>query len=634
MAGVDPLEGRPSPLARRELLLFFSTALALGFAMYGASLTSVPLSDDFLFLSWAKSALGTIVRAVTVTSFPRMLRPLPAVLWWAAARVAYPILWLRLVALGMHAGIATLIYAAARRAEVARADAALLGGLFTAFPLAGEAVAWPSALFDVCGTLLGTLALVSPSISRRPRLLLGIAFALGLLSKESVATVPALVLFISGADLSLVAVGILVLAGYLFARWWALGALFEGYGALAPRGLGIVRQFVENLAGHVPLRVLAPWKALSYRQATSLTTVSLVFLASMAWCERRALRRWAPAIGRAVLAFVVAALPVSSVLQVGWNLDGSRMLYFPWASALLALAFKMPRPARATRIVCGTYVTFWLVCAVANDLAWRRAMEAVTRTLSAMRSFQATVHAPATVVVDAPNDVEGVFAHRNGPGEAAQAAGLDPTTDWEFGTWAAHPDLDPARPDYSELAVDGSGGPIDATACARSLESASRGMAAPEVASFVGEARSPADGILRNVDPAAQAILISTTSACKAAPPAGRIEWRDSDERPFTSDRARAFAFDAGRFATAVRLGWPDDPSAREIRLDLDHALPPGCRVELRMLRVESCRWPRQNPLARTRFRAARPRIPPPGSSGSRRARRRCAVPRRWESRR
>src|SRR5215475_12480339 len=67
--------------ALRVWLCCAAALSAVSLLVYGRVLRGVYLSDDFLYIAWWRDGFLTLLRKVTIDSYPRMIRPLPAIMW-------------------------------------------------------------------------------------------------------------------------------------------------------------------------------------------------------------------------------------------------------------------------------------------------------------------------------------------------------------------------------------------------------------------------------------------------------------------------------------------------------------------------------------------------------------------------
>lgn len=144
--------------ARRLRRLAWAGLVPLSFLAYGSHVFDPPLSDDFVALRSAQHGLATLVRAATVDSYPRTIRPLPALLWGLRLPPA-DLSLIHIAGLATHGANGALVGLLSLRLGAVPAAAALSGAAFVIFPLFAEPVLWASCGPDRLATLAGLLAL-------------------------------------------------------------------------------------------------------------------------------------------------------------------------------------------------------------------------------------------------------------------------------------------------------------------------------------------------------------------------------------------------------------------------------------------------------------------------------------------
>ncbi len=305
-----------------------------------------------------------------------LYRPLPIVTYaldWQIGHVA----WMHAANLLWHAGVSVAVAALVRRWTASERGALLAGILFAVHPVHVEAVAnivGRAELMAALFTLLAVYAALGPDR-------LGwslVALALGLLSKETAATVPALIAWgwIVGIGrpparrrwayaAGWVAVG----AVYLAVRWTILhghteshlAAVFVDASPIAVRltAIAAFADFARLLVFPLTLRV-----EYSPAERTLVTTpldgrfvVGLLCLAAWAALLVLSWRR-----GRRVEAFglgwiAIALLPVANLFFPAGVLVAERTLYLPSAGFALALgAWGKDLPGRRLALVVAAIV--------------------------------------------------------------------------------------------------------------------------------------------------------------------------------------------------------------------------------------------------------------------------------------
>jgi hypothetical protein len=535
-----PAPSTPAPAFLVKMTLAAVAGIAV--LIYGWHLRDALLSDDFLYANWASEGLWTILRRTTIDSYPRMIRPLPGLLWrWSAL----PVL-LHAISLALHIANAWLLSLVLRRAGRPPAVAFLIPILFVAFPLFGEPVIWLSASFDLWACLFALLALLVVA-AEGAALWPAVLFVLALLCKESVLPLPALLPLLlpwdkaRRATLATAAAAILYLSG----RWFlfsGLGGYLDAQGRSLALGIHPA-DLAKAVLLQLPARLLVPLQG-AERSAPWIGIGSAILLLGFALTS--GLLRKPASLVRIAAAGLLAVLPVAPVLHLPFDLQGTRLLYFPVAMVLLALGLELSRPAPA---FTGVLAAAWIGIACWNGRAWAMASDEVQRTLAVLAKSQAAWPSGAEVWVDAHDTRDGAYVFRNGLPEAARLYGLRRDLIWRRGTVAAEPGA-PERlgRDRFEISVEESGVLTDWTACERALR----------------------DG--RPPSPAGLAVRVSRGSCPGAAK--GQLFWTTGPRPRFSTADSRVFALEKDGTAL-IRL--PPDAGKGEppqIRVDLVECAP------------------------------------------------------------
>jgi tetratricopeptide (TPR) repeat protein len=261
----------------------------------------------------------------------------------------------------LHAADTLLLYALLVTTTGAVGRSAWVAALFALHPMHVESVAWVAQRKDVLSTLfwmLTTLAYVryvrAPGVGRY--LLVVLAFALGMLAKPMLVTLPVTLLLLDvwplarrdrgvaglvAEKLPLLALSVTISAITIWTQHGA-GAVPE----LATRGLGdriataLVNYglYLGKLAWPVGLAVFYPLTPGDAGLAASAALLLLV-VSALAW----ALRRQEPAILIGWSWFLVTLLPVIGLVQVGGQQIADRYSYVPSIGIFIAVAWGMPR---------------------------------------------------------------------------------------------------------------------------------------------------------------------------------------------------------------------------------------------------------------------------------------------------
>ena len=546
---------------------FLFVILACG--IFASHLRDGYLSDDFLYVAWARRSLATLLAHLTISSYPQVLRPLPA-LAWLLSRFASGPLWLHLLALAIHGANSALLFAIARKWGAARSTAFILGFLFLVFPLSGEAVLWLSSGFDLWAAFFALLAVATLQKERGIRLAL-LLYALALLCKESALCLP-LVLLLLFPRLRWRIVPFFLTTGlYLAVRF----VLFGGIGGYKDHlGRAVVTQldpgaFLRALLVQVPARILAPVPVESRLAFGGMIALSLILLCGFGLSGFRSRKAFLVAVG----VFVAAILPAAPLLRVEWDLQGARLLYLPLALALVALARFTRSPTRIATFSGAVLAGYWMIAAVLNGGHWSGASQAVEQTLGAMKTLSSRFPQGATVLVDAPDTYQGAYVFRNGLSEAAELAGLRRDLHWRRGTIAL---LGASAGRDLGVRVFEIGAAGDWTACERAL------FILPRQGTPLSLTPASAQSWVSIPMPILETGCHSVTLSTSCGENTGTLFWKTTDRAPFTTMRSRDLKLSGEPLP--VRLSGLDSPSKLWLRIDLDRPMAAACwgPVELR----------------------------------------------------
>ncbi len=391
--------------------------------LYAPALSIGWLSDDFGLASraaaWNLAPVGSV-----------LFRPLPLAVWALLLNFGAGPFLLHLLNVVLHGTAAHLTARLASAWTPDRGWQVLAGAMLLTAPLAPEAVAWCSGVFDVTAAVLVLgCVLIATRYERHASLATRAAFiALGLaavLSKETAAVVPALAVLTQwrrrslpralAIDLAVLASAIAVfgLTRWLLAtdvdslslsRYVLQRAVFAAFGGLAvPYHADVVQRL--------------PW--LSFVSATAVIALACRF--SIVPGPTRDLR----VVVSAVLWILISVALVVPVLVSTPDLESTRYLYLAgvgWATLIVALAALVhdERPGRvsAARLVVVTIVGLGAVATRLHLAPWREAAELRDRVEQAART-DADMRACADLsLTGLPDAVRGAFVFRNSAPEA------------------------------------------------------------------------------------------------------------------------------------------------------------------------------------------------------------------------
>jgi hypothetical protein len=568
--------------------------LALG--LYAPALGVGYLADDFLYLDWMRSGWGVLLRHVTTSSLPQMIRPLPALAWALGALRDGPVL-LHALSLFLHALAGLLVAVVIGRAAAPPAPAAtparaawrspgskgvLFAVLFVAFPLSSEPVVWLSASPDLWATVLALLAtcFALRADGRRWHQAAAVAlFLLALLSKESVLCLPlALALLLpwreAGRTVGMMAGGALAYLGLRVIVFRGPGGYLDAGGRSA---LWSVRpgELAHALFLQLPLRVLVPLRGAREAPRAELVAglLSALLLASLlaailASGRKRAAIGSPPGWGRwncvrPWLAGLAALLPALPVFTVEVDQENSRLLYFPAAVLAVALGLLVPAMGSWARRIALLLALCWSGATAWNVRPWIEAGWEVEHTLAMIESVAPRFPPRALVFVAGHDTWHGALAWRNAIAAAAWWRGVRPDLRWFLGTVAGvdRPG-DELGKGLFEIGIDRAGRPVDWTPCEEALLPPPKTV----LGSFPVDWKSGRDPVTPGVAfgeplPALQ-VRLELASGRPAKPVAGRLFWRPARGGRFNMTDSAAFVI-GPRAAPEIVLRVPAELAPR-----------------------------------------------------------------------
>ena len=391
--------------------------VAASLALYWPALAIGFLSDDFGLLARASRwEIGEVT--------PILFRPLPLAVWaLLGALHAPPAAWhaLNIVLHGVNA------YLTMKLAEgwMPGRWPVLAGFLMLAAPLAVEAVAWASGIFDVSATLLVLLAVTfARAYDRVPTRAAQAAFLLtailAMAAKETAVVAGALVLIdvwvrrairpallrdlavVAGLAAVFASVRLLGAFGTMapsFSRYIAQRVVFESYGSLA-------------VPWHERWLAAAPWAAI----VSALVVITLLVFFFITRGNERP--RFAVGAAGWVL---VSVLPVAPMLFVAPDLQGARYLYMAapaWAALIAGLAAGLPARLRVIGAAAGVVLVTGSAVGVRAHLGpWVAAASERDRILDAASVQDGMRQCGIVSLTGLPDHVEGAYVFRNGTAE-------------------------------------------------------------------------------------------------------------------------------------------------------------------------------------------------------------------------
>jgi protein O-mannosyl-transferase len=301
----------------------------------------------------------------------------------------------------LHAASALVLFLALRRMTADFWPSALAAAVFAVHPLRVESVAWVAERKDVLSGLLFMLTLWAyAGYATRARSAARYSavvalFALGLLAKPSIVTLPFVLLLLdywplgrfqqrnqsgglpgrslAGVILEKVPLAILA-AGSCVATWIAQSHTIEVccVVALPWRIANAVVAYVDYLIQFIwptnlavmyphPGATLAPWKI-----AVAAAVLTAISAGVVLW------RRRAPYLAVGWLWFLGMLVPMIGLVQVGWQARADRYTYLSQIGLCIMLAWTVHRAAAAWRVQREAFVASLAAVAVLAGVAWRQ----------------------------------------------------------------------------------------------------------------------------------------------------------------------------------------------------------------------------------------------------------------------
>ena len=423
----DPLASNARWAQPSGLLPAFCAAALI---LYWPVLFIGPLSGDFVLMHRASSG---DVWAVSSTSF----RPVPLLLWSAVLAGGAGTIGLHALNVVLHGVNAWLTLRVIEEWVPSGAYAALMGGLLMlTAPLAPEAVAWASGIFDVsAATLVLTSVLAARGYQHdsprlRTRALFIATSLLAVLCKETAAVAAVLALLCARLDRStpgrstlrrdaVLVIVVVAVFGVIRMAVHPEPSLFQVSKYAAPRALFAT---FGSLASpfHTDVAALVPWLVVG--STVLVICVWTIFFVTPASSRDLAI------VARGLLWMLIAIAPVWPILVVPGDLQASRYLYLAgvgWA-LMLATAARPARGAIATlpMIALGLVIVIAAGATRAHLWHWQDAATERDLALNAIVETQKQRGCPDLSVSNPPDTVRGAYVFRNGLAEALAARGV------------------------------------------------------------------------------------------------------------------------------------------------------------------------------------------------------------------
>jgi len=313
----------------------------------------------------------------------------------------------------LHASLASLVFLFWRMATGQTGPSAAVAAVFALHPLRVESVAWITERKDTLSTLFGMLSLLAYlHYARKPSplryILMAALFAMGLLSKSMLVTLPFVMLLLDfwplgrwGADrwramvmeklpLFAMSAAIAVITVIVQRQAGSIGStedlpiVWRLWNAPASYGM-----YLCQLVWPVGLALLYPFPEFNVvvlRGALGLVALAIITtLALMGWRKR-------PYLAMGWLWYLGTLVPVIGLLQAGAQAHADRYTYLPHIGLLVAVVWSVAgfvegRPEASRRAHGATVVLLFLLSALTWRQAgyWRNSETLFARTLAVTR---------------------------------------------------------------------------------------------------------------------------------------------------------------------------------------------------------------------------------------------------------
>jgi len=342
--------------------------------------------------------------------------------------------------LALHAASAVLVFLLLRRLTQKDWPSAFAAAVFALHPLNVESVAWIAERKSVLSAFLAIVALHAyVSYARRPTmvryLFVAACFALGLLAKPMLVTLPMVMLLLDCWPLDRFvanAASIRSRAARLILEKLPLLALSAGCAALTianQRAIGAMRTVEEvSLAGRWGNAVVAyGWYLLKLVWPRDLAVfyphrawpAGLIIIAALALLLVTAgavwllLRRRRPALAVGWCWFLGVLVPVIGIVQVGDQSYADRYAYLPMIGLLLALAgaVEFARDGRRARAALAVAVLLALGVATWIQTGYWQSSVALFERALAVTPKNALAHNNLGAALEQEGDAEGAKRH-------------------------------------------------------------------------------------------------------------------------------------------------------------------------------------------------------------------------------
>jgi Tfp pilus assembly protein PilF len=320
-------------------------------------------------------------------------------LTWVSHALDYELFGLKpaghhLVSAGLHAANAVLLLLALHALTGALWRSAVVAALFAVHPLHVESVAWVAERKDVLSTLFGMLVLLTYARhvarpSSATRALMPIFFALGLMAKPMIVTLPFVLLLLDiwplrrwnrlvlplalireKSPLFALAAASSLVTWLVQERGGAMTALeiLPFWARIGNAAMAYVAYLARSLWPQ-DLVVLYP---VDFAPPAGKVLGACVILAAITWAVLAARRR-APYLATGWLWYAGTLVPVIGIVQVGVQSSADRYTYLPLVGIFIMIAWGLPDlfgAARAARVAMATSGALAIVAC--SYVSWRQ----------------------------------------------------------------------------------------------------------------------------------------------------------------------------------------------------------------------------------------------------------------------
>jgi hypothetical protein len=308
------------------------------------------------------------------------------------------------------------------------------GALFLVSPTHSEAVYWIAGRMDILAALFSLAAFYLYLRYRdtgRARHVTGSValFALGVCSKESVVTLPLVILLYeycmpSGCSaapesrcrrLMHCIPYFVVISVYLFARYQLLGTLVGGHGETVHIGITL-RRLLVSLASYPARTFLPPMKtpAICISVFASMAFALAVAVLVVSRKRRRSLDR---IVYFLLGAYLIVLLPVLTLTISKVDTQGERLVYFPSAFAVILLVTIISFLASSLKHALVVIALLSLTFGIGLHRSSERWLDASELSDSSIQSLIDQRQSGRLFMVNIPDNLRGAYLFRNGLAE-------------------------------------------------------------------------------------------------------------------------------------------------------------------------------------------------------------------------